>query len=125
MTTQRRVVAQDATSTHILVAFLAVSLVLYLLSWIICRRTDVLACSPTRIASVAALIAGGNLVAKSSREGEEDSLGDIADEFEHPDSRFWLGWGNLPDEEGLHMGGENEAGVSQFGIFVIGREKLT
>ncbi|KAI0152999.1 hypothetical protein GGR57DRAFT_503132 [Xylariaceae sp. FL1272] len=118
MTTQRRAVAQDATSTHLLVTFLVVSLVLYLLGWIMCPSTDVLIC---RIASVAALIAGGNLVANSLEEREE-SPGLTADELEHPDSRFWLGWGNLPDREGLRISRGNEAGV---GLFAIRSKKLT
>jgi hypothetical protein len=32
---------------------------------------------------------------------------------------LWMGWGTVPDLEGREMGGENEGGVSRFGIFVM------
>ncbi|KAI0422610.1 hypothetical protein F5X98DRAFT_385623 [Xylaria grammica] len=117
----RRRVVQDAASTHILVALLAVTLVLFIIGWAGNPGTDVLPRSPTTIASIAALIAGGNLLAYLPPHAQ--SLDDIAAALGGPKARFWLGWGNLPDEEGRISGGENEAGVSQFGIFVVDEEE--
>ncbi|KAI1429621.1 hypothetical protein F5Y12DRAFT_796543 [Xylaria sp. FL1777] len=117
----RRRVVQDATSTHVLVALLSISLVLFLVGWAGNPRTDVLPRSPTTIASVAALIAGGNLL--SYLHPDAQSLEDIIAALGGPKARFWMGWGNLPDEEGRLRGGENEAGVSQFGIFVVDEEE--
>ncbi|KAI3334763.1 hypothetical protein F4824DRAFT_511536 [Ustulina deusta] len=120
--TGRRRVVQDAASTHVLVALLGVTLVLFIIGWACSPGTDVLPRSPTTIASVAALLAGGNIFSHL-QPADRQALEDIAAALGGPEARFWMGWGNLPDEEGRLTGGENEAGVSQFGIFVVDEEK--
>ncbi|KAI8950491.1 hypothetical protein F4801DRAFT_602226 [Xylaria longipes] len=120
--TGRRRVIQDAASTHVLVALLALTLVLSIVGWAGNPGTDVLPRSPTTIASIAALIAGGNLIAQVPADAQ--SLEDIVEALGGPGAQFWLGWGNLPDEEGRLRGGENEAGVSQFGVFVVDEDEI-
>ncbi|KAK4150889.1 hypothetical protein C8A00DRAFT_17622 [Chaetomidium leptoderma] len=125
----RRVV-QDLASTRILQALLASALVLVVLGWAFMHETDVLPRSPTTIAGVVALLAGGNLF-------DEDFLGGGGvgwllggDHQHHQDGeakggmmdglRFWMGWGTVTDWEGREVGGgENEGGVSRFGIFAV------
>ncbi|KAI0975144.1 hypothetical protein F4678DRAFT_419421 [Xylaria arbuscula] len=121
--TGRRRVVQDAVSTHVLVALLGVTLVLFIAGWASSPGTDVLPRSPTTIASVAALLAGGNIFHRLQPQDGE-SLENAIAALGGPDARFWMGWGNLPDEEGRLSGGENEAGVSQFGIFVVGKDEV-
>ncbi|KAI0198030.1 hypothetical protein F4808DRAFT_473139 [Astrocystis sublimbata] len=113
----RHRVVQDATSTHILVALLATSLILFVTGWVLSPPANVLPRSPTTIASVAALLFGGNIFNELAPDATDPIPGG-------PDAHFWMGWGNLPDEEGKTYGGENEAGVSRFGIFVIEKEKM-
>ncbi|KAI0440985.1 hypothetical protein F4803DRAFT_577051 [Xylaria telfairii] len=119
--TGRRRVVQDAVSTHILVALLAITLVLFIIGWAGTTGTDVLPRSPTTLASVAALIAGGNLLDRLPTDAQSPE--DILAALGGPGARLWMGWGNLPDEEGRLTGGENEAGVSQFGIFLVDEEE--
>ncbi|GAW27135.1 hypothetical protein SAMD00023353_7400150 [Rosellinia necatrix] len=127
---RRRRVVQDAASTHALVALLAAALVLSVAGWAGSPGTDVLPRSPTTIASAAALAAGGNLLARlppdaGGARSPEDVIAALGGERGRGGcgARFWMGWGNLPDEEGRLAGGENEAGVSQFGIFVVDEEE--
>ncbi|KAI0430131.1 hypothetical protein F5Y09DRAFT_308547 [Xylaria sp. FL1042] len=123
--TSRRRVVQDAVSTHVLVALLGVTLVLFLAGWASSPGTDVLPRSPTTIASVAALLAGGNIFSRLQHcAADGGSPEDINAALGGPDAWFWMGWGNMPDDEGRALGGENEAGVSQFGIFVVDKEEV-
>ncbi|KAJ2988951.1 hypothetical protein NUW58_g3715 [Xylaria curta] len=117
----RQRIVQDAVSTHVLVALLATTLVLSLVGWAGTPGTKVLPRSPTTIASTAVLLAGGNIFSKlpANAHSPEEILAALGG----PKARFWMGWGNLPDEEGRRYGGENEAGVSQFGIFVVDEEE--
>ncbi|KAI0810046.1 hypothetical protein GGR55DRAFT_695842 [Xylaria sp. FL0064] len=111
--TSRRRVVQDAVSTHVLVALLGVTLVLFLAGWAGSPGTDVLPRNPTTIASVAALLAGGNICSRLQQQRRADgleSLEDIGAALGGANARFWMGWGNVPDEE---------AGMSGFGIFVV------
>ncbi|KAI0195878.1 hypothetical protein F4808DRAFT_452816 [Astrocystis sublimbata] len=118
--TSRRRVVQDPTSTHILAALLSTALVLFVVGWVTRPRTDVLPRSPTSIASIAALLAGGNILGRLPSNAQRISRDEItAAAGNNAEARFRMGWGNLPDEEGRLMGGENEAGVSQFGIYVV------
>lgn len=110
----RQRVVQDAISTRVLEALLLVSVVLLGVGWVWLPATNVLPKrSPTTIASAVALLAGGNL---SEWVGEIDS--DVSGAF-GATTRFWLGWGNVPDEERILMGNENENGISRFGIFAV------
>ncbi|PSR82544.1 hypothetical protein BD289DRAFT_437208 [Coniella lustricola] len=124
--TGRRRVVQDAVSTRTLEGLLAAALLLLLVGSICVRNTDVLATSPTSIASVVALLAGGNLVQEMSATAAVE--GDALPQGPHDetvknafgsDTKFWLGWGNMPDEEGIEAGNENQSGVSRFGIFAV------
>lgn len=117
----RQRVVQDAISTRVLEALLLVTLVLLGVGWVWLPKTNVLPKrSPTTIASAAALLAGGNLMEWPS---EED--GDIIGALDRRGSttRFWMGWGTVPDEEGILMGNENENGISRFGIFAVETDK--
>ncbi|KAK8097692.1 uncharacterized protein PG998_013178 [Apiospora kogelbergensis] len=113
----RRRVVQDATATRILEALLAAALVSAALGWATQPRTDVMPRGrPASIASVLALIAGGNMLARwpqPSSTCDKDDRG----------LKLWMGWGLVPDDEGRACGGENEAGTSQFGIFVMDEEE--
>ncbi|KAI1305436.1 hypothetical protein F5Y03DRAFT_151944 [Xylaria venustula] len=123
--TSRRRVVQDATATHILVSLLSTALVLFIVGWATRPSTAVLPRRPTSIASVMALLAGGNILSRLPADAQRLSREDIATAAGDAEARFYMGWGNLPDEEGQLMGGENEAGVSQFGIFVVDKDVVT
>ncbi|KAI0117912.1 hypothetical protein GGR51DRAFT_500525 [Nemania sp. FL0031] len=123
--TSRRRVVQDAASTHILVALLAAALVLFIVGWVASPSTSVLPRKPTTIASAAALLAGGNLFAYLPADGPSVSPEEIVAALGGPDARVCMGWGNVPDEEGRLNGGENEAGVCRFGIFVVDEKEQT
>lgn len=115
----RRRVVQDAASTRVLEALLLAAAVLLLLGWATLPRTDVLPQrSPTTVAGQVALLAGGNLLELLPEDAEWRSKADIRAALGQT-TRFWLGWGLMPDEEGIAMGNENENGVSRFGIFAV------
>ncbi|KAK0630379.1 hypothetical protein B0T17DRAFT_636400 [Bombardia bombarda] len=105
----RRRVIQDAVSTRVLEALLLFVLAMVLLSWVVIGDMAVLASSPTSIAAVGALVAGGNLIdmIKDGKTLDEQGKG----------MKFWLGWGRVGDEE-------NENGASRFGIFAIREEDM-
>lgn len=121
----RHRVIQDAASTRVLEALLLAAAVLLLVGWATLPRTNVLPDrSPTTIAGAMALLAGGNLLERlpedaewRGKEGVRAALG--------RGTRLWLGWGRMPDEEGIAMGNENENGVSRFGIFVVPPDEET
>lgn len=130
--TGRRRVVQNAVSTRVLEALLVAALLLLVagrlaaLSW----RTDVLpARSPTMLAGTMALLAGGNVLDRmtstepaAGREADEPLLGNSVKDGVRGlqrGTRIWLGWGTVPDEEGIEMGNENLNGVSRFGIFAM------
>lgn len=121
---QRRRVKQDRVSTRTLQGLLGASLVLLVISWLFTYRgTNVLPRPPTSIASVAALIAGGNLLEKLppdvqqlDREAFAAALGVGS---EKP-TKYWIGWRTVPD---LGNGGKTR----RFGIFALeeGDDELT
>ncbi|KAK8038664.1 hypothetical protein PG993_007075 [Apiospora rasikravindrae] len=122
----KRRVVQDATATRILEALAGASLVLFLVGWIKLPRTDVLPRDTvTSIASVVALIAGGNLLSHLPPDAQQ--LGSEAEIIAAlrggPGLRLWMGWGLVPDVQGKMYGNENEAGESRFGIFVVNDEE--
>jgi hypothetical protein len=123
-TASRRRVVQDAASTHILAAMLTTTLVLFVIGWMTSPRTDVLPRSPTSIVSAMALVAGGNILDRLPGDTPLRSPEEIATTLGGPEIWFWMGWGTRPDEEGRATGGENESGVSQFGIFVVSKEEM-
>ncbi|KAK8110316.1 uncharacterized protein PG998_006773 [Apiospora kogelbergensis] len=79
----------------------------------------------TSIASVAALIAGGDLLSRLPHDVQRlRSEAEIANALRGGEGlRLWMGWGLVPDYEGRMHGNENEAGTSQFGIFVMDEEE--
>ncbi|KAI1126924.1 hypothetical protein F5Y10DRAFT_243779 [Nemania abortiva] len=121
--TSRRRVVQDAASTHILVALLAAALLLFIVGWAASPSTSVLPRKPTTIASAVALLAGGNLFSYLPIGGPWLPPEEIAQVLGGTDARVWMGWGNVPDEEGRLNGGENEAGLCRFGIFVVDEDE--
>lgn len=115
----RRRVTQDPVSTRVLEGLLLATAVLLVMGWVFLPRADVLPDrSATTIASVLALLAGGNLldfpVADAARRGVDGIQRRLSE-----GNKFWLGWGLVPDEEGIAMGNENENGVRRFGIYAI------
>lgn len=116
-TAGRQRVVQDAVSTRVLEALLLVTLILLGVGWVWLPKTNVLPKrSPTTIASAVALLAGGNL-----EEWVHEIDSDVTRDRGGPGKtkKFWMGWGNVPDEEGILMGNENENGISRFGIFAV------
>lgn len=102
----RRVI-QDPVSTYILEGLLAVVLALTLVSWAFSLKPGVLPRSPTSIANVLFLAAGGNLlqfIVKNTDGGPPSR--DLLDKY-----IFWLGWRKVPDSDE----GERE----RFGIWVL------
>ncbi|KAI0156556.1 hypothetical protein GGR57DRAFT_84884 [Xylariaceae sp. FL1272] len=122
--TGRRRVVQDALATHILAGLLAAALVLFIIGWITSPPTDVLPRSPTSIASNLALVVGGNIMEKVWARAPFRSPEEMAEALDEPDTRICMGWGTVPDEEGMSYGGENEGGIVQFGIFVAKKEDM-
>lgn len=121
----RRRVVQDSASTRVLEALLLAAAMLLLLGWATLPRTNVLPDrSPTTVAGAVALLAGGNLLERLPRDAEWRSKGDIRDALGRA-TKLWLGWGLMPDEEGIAMGNENENGVSRFGIFAVPPDEET
>lgn len=115
--TGRQRVVQDAISTRVLEALLLVTLILLGVGWVWLPKTNALPKrSPTTIASAVALLAGGNLE-EWVHEMDKDTTGAFGGQG--TTVRFWMGWGNVPDEEGILMGNENENGISRFGIFAV------
>ncbi|KAK8139140.1 hypothetical protein PG984_002520 [Apiospora sp. TS-2023a] len=115
---QRRRVKQDAASTRALQGLLGASLLLLIISWLFTyRETNVLPRPPTSIASVAALIAAGNLLRKLpldaqhlDREAFAAALG-VGSGGEKT-TKYWIGWRTVPD---LESGGKTR----RFGIFAV------
>ncbi|ETS80104.1 hypothetical protein PFICI_07633 [Pestalotiopsis fici W106-1] len=111
-------VVQDTTSTRILEALLLVALSLQILSWVFIPKANVLPNrSPTTIANMVALLAGGNVLELLPADCQSMSTDEIKKSLSR--RKFWMGWGNMPDVEGLMSGNENENGVSRFGIFAV------
>jgi hypothetical protein len=111
----RRRLMQDAVSTRLLEALLAVALLLALLGWFLDRQTAVLPRSPSSAASVLALLAGGDILDHMYAKGGKwtgSSLGDVRRAFGE-DCQFWMGWGPP---------GVGEELKQRFGIWVIRRE---
>ncbi|KAK7965289.1 hypothetical protein PG988_010293 [Apiospora saccharicola] len=114
---QRRRIKQDPASTRALQGLLGASLVLLIISWLFTyRETNVLPRPPTSIASVAALIAAGNLLSKLppdaqrlDREAFAAALGVGSGEKM---TKYWIGWRTVPD---LENGGKTR----RFGIFAV------
>ncbi|KAK7975754.1 hypothetical protein PG989_014217 [Apiospora arundinis] len=130
-TSARRRVVQDAASTRALEALLGAALILLVIGWIFMHQTDVLPRTPTSIASVAALVAGGNVLDKLPPDAEWRSRAELAAALRASSSnidpggepKFWIGWGLVPDLEGRAAGSENENGFRRFGIFAVGEEE--
>lgn len=121
----RRRVVQDPASTRVLEALLLAAAVLLLLGWATLPRTNVLPDrSPTTVAGAVALLAGGNLLERLPEDAEWRSKKDIREAVGRG-TKLWLGWGLMPDEEGIAMGNENENGVSRFGIFAVPPDEET
>ncbi|KAE8449610.1 hypothetical protein EG329_007940 [Mollisiaceae sp. DMI_Dod_QoI] len=114
-------VSQDAASTHILAALLGTALLLFVFSWVGMPKTAVLPRrAPLSIASMVALIAGGNLLSYLPPNADSCSDEEIRQSLgRHGEMSVWLGWGNVTDVEGRMARQENEGGVSRFGIFVV------
>ncbi|ETS79024.1 hypothetical protein PFICI_08877 [Pestalotiopsis fici W106-1] len=102
---------QDKKATRILEGLLALTMVLFLLGWALAHKKPVLPRAPTSIASVLALLAGGDLLEAMYKDNDEEArttadlklmLGE--------DCRVWLGMGP-PDGSAPAAGGRKRFGV--------------
>lgn len=100
-------VVQDPVSTFILEGLLAVVLALTLVSWAFSLRPGVLPRSPTSIANILSLAAGGNLLEFIVRDTE----GGPPDEDSFDKYIFWLGRRSLCGPTGVEQ--------ERFGIWVL------
>ncbi|KAI0182093.1 hypothetical protein GGR52DRAFT_568296 [Hypoxylon sp. FL1284] len=94
----RQRLVQDPTATRVAEALLLAALALSLLGWCLGPRKPVLPRSPTSVASVMALLAGGDILGHVYRDGEGGGGGnwqtiEDARAALPKDSKFWLGWG--------------------------------
>jgi hypothetical protein len=92
-------VVQDTTATAVLEALLLSILILSILGWWLYPTISALPRSPTSVASVLALLAGGNLL-EHIYDGSSDLL--CWEDLESrlgKDSRFYLGWGPSTSDE--------------------------
>lgn len=121
---QRRRVKQDAASTRALQGLLGASLVLLIITWLFTyREANVLPRPPTSIASVAALIAGGNLLTKlppDVQRLDKEAFAAALGVGSKKTTKYWIGWRTVPD---LENGGKTR----RFGIFAVeeGDDELT
>ncbi|KAK0627934.1 hypothetical protein B0T14DRAFT_493931 [Immersiella caudata] len=114
-TQARRRVKQDAVSTRILEALLGTLFVLLFAGWVFAGgSTDVLASSPTTIASRAAVIAGGNLLDVLPRGAAGCEEREIAGALGGEGARVWIGW-DRRDDGGSGNVGEWEGGYKSEG----------
>lgn len=105
-------VVQDPVSTYILEGLLAVVLILTLVSWAFSLRPGVLPRSPTSIANVLFLAAGGNLLEFMVKDidggrPEKDSFNKYI---------FWLGMRRVCGPDGVKQ--------ERFGIWVLTAEEF-
>ncbi|KAI1412074.1 hypothetical protein F5Y13DRAFT_200409 [Hypoxylon sp. FL1857] len=103
---------QDPVPTRIIQCLLLATLTLSLLGWILGPRKAILPRSPTSIASVLALLAGGNVLEYMYKDGERqwETVEDVKSVF--PEGcKFWMGWGP--------PGTIEEETDQRFGIWVI------
>lgn len=120
----KRRVVQDPASTRVVEALLLTTLALSLLGWLLGPRNAVLPRSPTSIASVLALLAGGDVLehlyrgdANGDAQGGWESLEDAKLALP-PDCKFWMGWGP-PPASGRAPDEEDNKGRRRFGIWVL------
>lgn len=94
----RQRVVQDPTASAVLGALLLSILILSALGWWFGPQEAALQRSPTSVASVLALLAGGNLLEHIYDEGPEPRSWEDVESRLGKDSRFYLGWGPLSDD---------------------------
>lgn len=117
--TSRLRVLQDAVSMRILEALLLVSLLLLILGWVFIPKANALPDrSPTTIANMVALLAGGNILDILPEESERLSSEDVKKSMGR-ETTLWMGWGIIPhvEEQITDNENENDTEVSRFGIF--------
>ncbi|KAI6088758.1 hypothetical protein F4821DRAFT_276960 [Hypoxylon rubiginosum] len=90
----RRRLVQDPTSTRVVQALLLAALLLSLVGWGLGPGKAVLPRSPTSVASVLALLAGGDVLEYMYKEGGAnwETVKDAKAVFPD-DCKFWMGWG--------------------------------
>jgi hypothetical protein len=109
-TTPRARVVQDSVATRILQGFLGATLLLAILSWVSAPHVGtVLPRPPNSIASMAALLAGGNVFGLLPPDAARLSDRELAITLGGRQTRFWLGWGPKSGEGGIES--------KRFGIF--------
>ncbi|KAI0012194.1 hypothetical protein F4779DRAFT_569791 [Xylariaceae sp. FL0662B] len=108
----RRRVVQDPASTRVVEALLLATLALSMLGWGLGPRKAVLPRSPSSVASVLALLAGGDVLEYMYKDGDAqwESLEDARLVFPE-DCGFWMGWGP--------PGISKEENERRFGIWMV------
>ncbi|XXG97848.1 Sigma-adaptin 3A [Hypoxylon texense] len=108
----RRRLVQDPASTRVVEALLLAALVLSLLGWVLGPRKAVLPRSPTSVASVLALLAGGDVLDYMYKDdgGDWQTVEDAKAVFPKG-CKFWMGWGWAGASKG-----EKE---QRFGIWMV------
>ncbi|OTA79563.1 hypothetical protein M434DRAFT_381807 [Hypoxylon sp. CO27-5] len=103
---------QDPVSTRVIQSLLLVTLTLSLLGWIIGPRKAMLPQRPRSIASVLALLAGGDALEHMYKggDGKWKTIEEVRSAFPE-DCRFWMGWGP--------PGTVKEETEKRFGIWVM------
>jgi hypothetical protein len=110
---------QDATTTRVLQALLAGAVVLSLVGWHGAGRArGVLPRSPTAVASMAALVMGGNLL-DVIPEGRSESHSDKMWQTLRKEALFWMGWREAEHEV---KGNVRRLGERRFGIWVLRKD---
>jgi len=110
---------QDVTTTRVLQALLAGALVISLVGWRGAGRArGVLPRSPTAVASMAALVMGGNLL-HVIPEGRSESHSDKMWQTLRKEALFWMGWREAEHEV---KGNVRRLGERRFGIWVLRKD---
>jgi len=97
---RRRRLVQDAAATRVLEAFLGATVLFSALGWLLMRKTNLLPRNSTCIASVAALLADGNLFQFLPKDAMHMKASQLAQAFP-PGMIFRLGWGQVRTQSGV------------------------
>lgn len=116
--TGRTRVVQDPTSTRILQALLAATLLCSLAAWALMPKTRLLPHGPTNIGAVTALLADGNVFDMLPADAQHMSNADIEPVFR--DAKLRMGW--FVVETGHNSPELPSSEEQRFGIYATGRD---
>lgn len=112
-------IIQDPTATRILEGLLSMVIVLILVAKLFQARTDILPSNARSIASVLALIAGGNLFQFLHTKGVETTdMDEFAEKELFVDGHVcWLGWKKVKDSE--------DGETARYGIWILTPQEVS